>query len=128
MMETKFSKGDWTKEDWCTVYDKDEERIAKISDRGFIETCANSALIAAAPQLFTAHLLRDAIDCLRIHTAEGGQYDVVYESAKTLCEERGFVLDTTQHPLWNHTQLKDFVKNYTDRAIAKALNIQEPTT
>ncbi len=101
------------------IYSKDRP-IANLSAWEGDFCVGNGHLMSAAPNLYIANLLRDAIEELTTHSAEGGQYEVAFNTAKRLCEETGFVFDNWQNSQWKNAQLKEFVQDYTKRAMEKA--------
>ncbi len=117
----------FTKGEWKTIQPQHGHSTEYLSVQiGDDEMCTTlvmlpadlNALYRAAPDLYTAHLLRTVIDDVIKTSANESGNDAWYKSALALCVEHGY--DASKNHGWVY-ELKDFVETYTSRAMAKAV-------
>jgi hypothetical protein len=125
-METKWTKGPWKLKRDPSHFDSlssvyaGEQNVAEIAGT-FDEQEPNAHLIAASPELYTAHVLRDAFEYWSFGPQNGEEMeqDKAWNDMCDLCILHGMDPKQKNDPDCENHPSK-FIEDYVARAMAKA--------
>ncbi len=118
-----FTKGDWKVVKPGHLHADDTEyRCVQIGDDEMYTTLEllpqDAYLISAAPNLYTAHIMRDALDHLLSLPGTYRKREAEVKKVQRFFEEYGYKHDAER--FGRDAQLIDFVHKYTKAAMEKA--------